>query len=187
MKLARDHLGHKHLHGDCSFSEITVWDYLMACKDLAWSKIINAKTLNLHLPLEIQFASHRKKIKTGEHFVKVINLGAQILNVNLVWENSCILSPTDWSILENTSYTPKGIPLTFDFGHFMLKKDRKTVLSQIDKFFLIYGKDIKHLHLHINNFRSDLHMNDPQRVKQFLGTKRFNRLIKDRTYIFEEG
>lgn len=121
-------------------------------------------------------------------FVRYVSFLSKIFHVRVFWENTNILNTTDWSYIENPSYIPNDTPLCFDLGHFILgEPSKEAALKKIDSFFSTHGSQIKHLHLHINDLKRDLHNEDQRQVVAFLGTERFNKLTQRQTYIFENG
>lgn len=182
-----DELGQPHRHAACRYEKISLQDYLLATRDVFVAKLLNAKTLNFHLPYEIQFESFRN-LKKGERFIKYVNTLAKIVHIPLYWENTSILDTTKWEIIENCKYLPSDQKLTVDIGHLILgSKNKAEALKRIDRIFKKHGKQIHHWHLHINNFKSDQHIHDKKKVITFLGKDRFNIITKNRTYIFEVG
>lgn len=187
MKFAKDERGWLHIHAFSFFRPLQKLDYFRGFIDIIIAALFRARTINFHLPYELQFNSYLN-LNKGWRYVQFLNWWAGRLKVMLVWENTNILNPQDWSLVENPVYIPKNLALCFDLGHFILgSKSKRAALLEIDRFFHRYGRFIRHLHLHVNNLRSDQHLHSPEQVIRFLGKRRFQILTAKRTFIFEPG
>ena len=174
-------------HATTSYNLITDRDYYQAVSDLYQAIKLDANILNFHIPFEIQFQNYRDFNKGYAYMNYVVKL-CNLFGVTAVWENAPILKYGEWSLVQNTDFIPKDYQLCLDIGHLMLgSKNQEEALRKIDDFMANYGHSVIHLHLHINNFIKDQHINDPELVKNFLGTERFLNLIANRTFIFEKG
>ncbi|OGK66572.1 hypothetical protein A2313_01020 [Candidatus Roizmanbacteria bacterium RIFOXYB2_FULL_41_10] len=187
MKFAKDEKGNLHVHASSFFRPLQFRDYWQGFLDIVLAFLFRARTLNFHLPYESQFKSYYHP-KAGWQYINFINFWSRIFGMKTVWENTNILNPKDWSLIENPSHIPKNLSLCFDLGHFILGSKSKTqALAKVDRFFKEHGRDIKHLHLHVNDLKRDKHYRSQRQVKAFLGQNRFQKLTKNRTYIFEKG
>jgi len=90
-----------------------------------------------------------------------------------------------------TYYTPvAGIPelreaVAKAAGNFLLgSKSKSEFKNRVDKILRRFGEQIKFLHLHENDFKSDKHKTD---IGKVIDQKLFMRLTNGREYIFEEG
>lgn len=185
MRIELDKQKRSHMHADCRFKPIELYDYALGVKDILLAIRDRAYSLNFHLPYEIQFASYRDE-KKGRRYIRFINAIARLCNVYVVWENTNILNTTDWSIVENPSNLPTDLNLCFDLGHYILgASSRDDAVAKVDAFFVSHGKAIKHMHLHVNDLVHDKHWYEESRIIDFLGEKRYQSMIRGRTYIFE--
>ena len=176
-----------HLHATSFFRKLVWFDYARGLAEILIAGQLKAATLNFHLPYESQFQSYYQPAKAKSYF-DFINFWALFFKVKVVWENTNILNPRDWSLVENPKYHPQNLDLCFDLGHFILgTKTQKQALGKVDSFFRRHGRQIKHLHLHINDLKHDLHWNKPAQVQKFLGIRRFKKLTHNRTFIYEKG
>ncbi|OGK12111.1 hypothetical protein A3C98_03980 [Candidatus Roizmanbacteria bacterium RIFCSPHIGHO2_02_FULL_37_15] len=168
-----------YVHASYSYSPLGVFHYIKAVKDLILARIVNAINITFHFPIELAFPSSINT-KRGIVYINWVEFWAKKLKVVVVWENISLLKKTDWSLLEQSTweYIPKRINLCLDTGHLILgeKNPRKRILEIIKK----YGRRIKHLHLHENDLKRDLHL-PPGKILKPL----FNLLIKGRTWIIE--
>lgn len=143
-------------------------------------------SLTVHLPLEIQHPSIFKNIKLGIIYIKFGELLKFIFQINLYWENAPLLEHGTWKLKYgqlNWDNIPDRISLCMDTGHLMLgsaniQEAQKRILNFSDRF----GKRIKHLHIHENNFKSDEHM----RPKKVITSSILNKIKTDRTFIYEK-
>lgn len=185
MRKAIDTEGRIHFHARTKYGRLEVKDYISALIDMIVCAKNKGYSINFHLPYEIQFESHRHK--SGYMFIVFVMFVGRFLPIKVFWENGNILNTKDWSLVEQCSELPHGLPLCLDIGHLMLgSKDRKEARARIESFEQEYGNDLKHLHLHVNNLVQDQHINDEEKVRKFLGEPLYNRLVSRRTYIFEE-
>ena len=186
LQVAYDQYGHPQPHAVTRYKPIEIEDWLNAIRDIVFSKNIGASKINFHLPDEIEFLS-RRDLPKGERFMDFVDAIANIVGITSVWENAYVADTKDWSCLENQSYIPSNRRLCLDIGHLILQsKDQNEALGRIDDFLNLHAEKIYHLHLHVNDLIRDLHHCDPELVRTFLGAERFERLIKDRTYIYEK-
>jgi hypothetical protein len=174
-------------HARTRYAPLELCDYERALVDIAVVRQNYTQPLNFHIPDEIQFAS-RRDIPRGLQFMNHVERVAIALGVGIVWENSAILDPDSWEFRENQSMIPAEFSLCLDIGHLMLgSKSQAEAIDRIDQFMESYGNQVRHLHLHINDFMFDRHWNQESSVVQFLGQTRFTELVTGRTYIFEKG
>ncbi|OGM18893.1 hypothetical protein A2686_05185 [Candidatus Woesebacteria bacterium RIFCSPHIGHO2_01_FULL_38_10] len=176
--------GHAHAY---TRGELLEWkDYVLLLRSVIESKTGGNKSLTVHLPYEIQHAEVRD-VKRGEFYISYGEVLKRNFSIKLYWENAPWLEHRNWSLkYDNTdwTYVPRTIDLCLDTGHLMLGcKNRDEFLSLLDMLIKDRGSQIKFLHLHENNFRSDDH--DP--VPGIVLTKSvMNWLIKDRDFIIEK-
>lgn len=187
LRVEYDHRVAPHPHAETHFGPIEEMDYLKALRDLYLAKDTGAAEVTFHIPDEIQLASCRNESR-GNHFIDFVCEAASTLGLRVVWENAPRLTPPDWSLVEQSTYVPARGDLCLDIGHKMLgARDKESALKSIDRFMEQHGSRVRHLHLHINDFKCDQHVNDPATVIEFLGLERFKRMTEHATYIFEKG
>lgn len=186
MKIQYDNQNNRHCHAGCRFRPIGMIDYLVGVVDVMTAKLWGCMSVNFHTPYEIQFAKYFDRRKKGQLFVNFIERVGGLVGIKVVWENTNILSTADWSLVSGSQRMPESVNVCFDTGHIVLgSKNKREALYRIDKFVSKYGQRIKLLHLHINNLRQDLHINNPDKVVNFLGKKRYQKLTNGRWVIFE--
>ena len=115
-------------------------------------------------------------------------LEERIFNINLFWENAPWLDHNSFSLkYQNTNWVrvPSKIDLCLDTGHLMLGcKNKKIFYRVLNDLLTKRGDQIKFLHLHENNFKSDDHIQVPGRV---LTKTIIKSLTKRRNFIFEKS
>lgn len=177
-----------HPHGSTRQHALEEFDFYSAVYDLLQADELGAADLNLHIPLELQFHDYAGNAARAWSYVDSIQKIAERLDLLVVWENVPFFNTSNWTAELNSQTIPLGIPLCLDTGHLMLGSANQTeALKRVDAFLETYGHFVKHLHLHINDFVSDQHNNNPLEVIEFFGTARFRTMTANRSYIFEKG
>lgn len=172
------------LHAHYRYAKITVRDYLLAVIDLLITKIIRAKNITFHLPVEVQFHSHSRFRIDGVDFIKWVGAIGRLLKIPVCWENTAWLNKGDWGLKEQTSWReiPENINLCLDTGHLILgSRSIQEARERIREFLKRYAKRVKHLHIHENDLIHDEHL-APNKI---IDKKLFNEIIKERTWIIE--
>ena len=176
-----------HYHAETLFEAIGWRHFVYLWWSLLVARLLSAKSLTAHLPLEIQ---HPKIFRNIVWVNKLIRLGEfwkEIFRVKLFWENAPLLvygtwilkfGQTDWHLV------PGNIDLCLDTGHLMqgsqsVSEARKRITKILGK----HGAKIKHLHLHENDLVHDNHW----RPKKILTKRLLDRLKSGRTFIYEKG
>lgn len=175
---------HAHAYTRGSFLE---WqDYGLLLRSSVECKFRKYKSLTVHLPFEIQHA----EVSNLESGLRYINYGQSlktIFCINLYWENAPWLNRGTWDLkYGNTDWSnvPRNIDLCLDTGHLMLGcKDKEDFLKKLSTLVGDRDTQIKFLHLHENNFRSDDHIPVPGIV---IGKEIMDSLIKNREWIVEK-
>jgi sugar phosphate isomerase/epimerase len=149
-------------------------------------KVISSKSVTVHLPLEIQHPKHFVKIKWAKRLIDFGEFWKRALKIPLYWENAPLLNEGTWDLVFGQTkwhLVPGDIDLCLDMGHLMLgAKSVKEARGAILKLLKKKGKQVKHLHLHENNFIHDTH-NKPGKV---LTNSFLKRIKKGRTFIYEK-
>jgi hypothetical protein len=176
-----------HAHARTRYELLNWQDYWLLFLSVVECKFRNYKSLTVHLPFEMQHGEvfNISKAKTYILFGEVLR---KIFRIKLYWENAPWLNYGSWDLkYENTNWVhvPKNINLCLDTGHLMLGvKSKKGFLKKLSWVMENYGGQIKHLHLHENDFESDQHISVPGKV---IDKKLFEKLIRGRSYIIEMG
>ncbi len=181
----RQQNGHYHAQ---TLYEVTGWRHFVY---LWWSllaaRLLSAKSLTAHMPLEIQHPRIFRKKELGNRLIGFGEFWKKIFSVKLYWENAPLLiygtwklkfGQTDWRLM------PETIDLCLDTGHLMQgSKNVSGARKRIEKILIKRGAMIKHLHLHENDLIHDSHW----RPKKILSKRLLGRLKSGRTFIFEKG
>lgn len=176
-----------HAHAYTRYSLLGIIDYWLLLRSIIEAKINNYPTLTIHLPFEIQ---HKKvfNLKKALLYIFFGEALRKIFEVNLCWENAPWLNYGTWDLkYGNTSwqYIPKNINLCLDTGHLMLgAKNKQEFAKKLETILRKRGEQIKHLHLHENNFKRDKHTPVPGKV---ITKNLFQELTQNRSYIVEFG
>lgn len=176
-----------HAHAYTRYSLLGFIDYWLLFRSIIETKIYGYPTLTTHLPFEIQ---HRQVLNLGKaySFIRFGETLRKIFKVNLCWENAPWLNFGKWNLKYGNTlwqYIPTNINLCLDTGHLMLgAKNKDTFNKRLQKVLKKRGIQIRHLHLHENNFQKDQHLPVPGKV---IAQSLFRKLIKNRTYIVEHG
>ena len=180
-----------HAHADTRYKPIGLIDYLNLFKNSFSTFWFKYKSLNVHLPFEIQHPKNYPNIKNGIVFIRYGELLKRIFKINLYWENApeevygqwtLKNGQTDWSLV------PLDIDLCLDIGHISLgSKSTVEARNLIDSLLNSHGTQIKHLHIHVNNLVSDQHLYEPTVVNKKFSESWIKELKKNRTFIYEKG
>jgi hypothetical protein len=178
-----------HAHAEPHFRELISSDYFVIAKNILQTRQAGYKSLTAHLPLEVQHASVYDNLMQGLIFIKFSEIAKRSANINLQWENAPLCKHDTWDLKHGQTmwyFIPTNIDLCLDTGHLMLgassiNEGRK----RIERILSDRGEQIKHLHVHVNNLISDLHITDPERVREVLGKPLLEKLTEGRTYIYE--
>lgn len=177
----------KHAHAYTNYSLLSWWDYVTLMGSAVEAKVNNYKSLSVHLPFEIQHEGVQN-LREAISFIYFGEFLKRVFGIKLYWENAPWLKVGSWNLkYGNTVWInlPRDIDLCLDTGHLMLgEKDKRSFLKKLKLIIHDRGGQIKHLHLHENDFRSDQHLAVPGRV---ITSKMIKELTKNRSYIFEKG
>lgn len=177
----------QHAHAYTSYSLLRWTDYINLVRSVAETRIYNYKSLTVHLPFEIQHPKFRN-IGKATSFISFGESLKRLFRIRLFWENAPWLNVGSWNLkFGNTNWdnVPKNIDICLDTGHLMLgEKNKRTFNRKLKIVIDHFGQQIKHLHLHENNFITDQHLPVPGKV---ISKKEFKKLIKSRSYIIEKG
>jgi sugar phosphate isomerase/epimerase len=176
-----------HAHAHTRYELLDWRDYLLLIKSCIEAKIMHNFSLTVHLPFEIQH-SQQLDVKKALKFISYGEFLKKVFKIKLYWENAPWLNYGTWDLkYKNTlwKYIPYDIDLCLDTGHLMLESHSKSeYLKKLNKLLKERGKQIRHLHLHENNFKSDQHKKVPGKI---INDKLVKTLTKNRSYIFEKG
>ncbi len=178
-----------HYHARTTYKETSALDYLRLVEDLAETKKKGGKSLNVHLPFEIQHPHIYTDTESGLRFIRFGELAKRPFDLPLYWENAPEQDTTFWELAHGQTkwhLVPHDIDLTLDTGHLMLgigPKGELAARNRIEGVLYQRGKQIKHLHLHENDFIHDEHW----RIGRVITEEFFQRMTNGRTYIFEAG
>ena len=177
----------KHAHAYTRYSLLERVDYLSLIRSVVETRVHKYKSLTVHLPFEIQHEVV-EDLDKARRFIYFGELLKKLFKIQLYWENAPWLNYGSWNLkYKNTSWKhiPLDIDLCLDTGHLMLgQKNKKVFLKKLEKIIEARGRQIKHLHLHENNLKSDKHVPVPGRI---INSKTFKKLTKNRSYIVERG
>lgn len=176
-----------HAHAYSRYERLNWRHYFYLFISIFVSKMKNYRSLTVHLPWEIQHPQHVSNFKKGMSFINFGERLKKILKIKLYWENAPALSEGIWDLkYENTDWQkiPKHIEICLDTGHLMLGcKSKEEFLNYLELILKQRDTQIKHLHIHENNFRSDNH-NMPNKI---LDSKLLSKLKQGRTFIYEKS
>ncbi len=176
-----------HAHAYTRYRLLSWKDYFLLLRSVIECKIGRYKSLTVHLPYEIQH-NQVKNIVKARKYIFFGEFLKKIFRINFYWENAPWLNNGSWTLkFGNTNWSkiPNNIDICLDTGHLMLGcKTSKHFKDLLNKVLSIRGKQVKHLHLHENNFVSDQHILVPGRV---ITKSLFKYLIKGKSYIVEKG
>ena len=184
----------KHLHAVSIYRPLAPAHFWWIIYSILYAKKKDCLSITHHLPFEIEhpqeFGVLGKKAAFG--FILYGELLKRIFGVKLFWENSPILNVGSWDLKygqTDWSSVPLFIELCVDMGHVMLGAKNKTeARKRITFLFKLRGSQIKHIHLHENDFKSDLHLKPfrQPKSKRVIDKKLFALLVANRSYIFED-
>ncbi len=184
----------KHLHAVSIYRPLAPAHFWWILYSIVFAKRNYCLSVTHHLPFEIEhpreFGLIGKSCAFG--FILYGEFLKKIFRVNLFWENSPVLNVGSWDLRygqTDWSNVPIFIDLCVDTGHLMLgSKDKYEARKRIQLFFNKRGGQIKHIHLHENDFKSDLHLKPFRRPisKRVINKKLFELLVANRSYIFED-
>jgi len=180
-----------HAHANTSYKSLQFKDFYRLLQNCIEVKSHQYKSLNVHLPFEVQHPKQYPNLTLGIWFIKYGEFLKKILGINLYWENAPEENYGKWDLTWGQTewkYVPINIDLCVDIGHLMIGS--KSVLDakkRIEAVIKNRGYQIKHLHLHINNFKSDQHINDPQAISLKMSKEWLRKLMINRTFIYEKG
>lgn len=178
-----------HAHAEPHFRGLQSSDYFVIVKNILQAHQEDYKSLTVHLPLEVQHPSFYPGLNRGLLFINFTETIKNLSNVKLQWENAPICKSPSWDLLCGQSvwdFVPENINLCLDTGHLMLGASSVVeARKRLESILSARGEQIKHLHVHVNNLVSDQHITDPEKIKRVIGEPLLQKLIKDRTYIYE--
>ena len=176
-----------HAHATSRYTNISDEDYRNLLSDICIVKEKKYKSLTVHLPLEIQHPHVYKKKNEGLRFIQFGECLKNFFRIKLYWENAPEEVTGEWSLRygqTDWTYVPHDIAICFDVGHCMIgAHDKDDAKKRIQIIFAKRGKQIKHLHIHENDFFHDTHQN----LGHILTHDFIKPFLRKRTYIFEKG
>lgn len=185
-----------HYHARTRYKETGVEDYRYLMGNFRIAKKLNAKSLNVHLPFEIQHPQVYPNLQNGKDFILFGEDLKQLYGIPLYWENAPEQVYMDWTLKHGQTEwesVPDNIELTLDTGHLIMGSvDVKEAQRRIEHVLFTRGLQIKHLHLHENDLIHDDHI-QVGTGSEFTGGKVITETIfmtltqGGRTYIFEKG
>ena len=172
-----------HAHATTRYKAIGLVDFFLLLRDCLETYIHNHKSINVHLPYELQHPHKFPGKRIGLSYVKFGEILKRMLHIQLYWENAPALIVGKWSLAygqTNLENIPTNINLCLDTGHLMLgsKNPGRTISTCLKRF----GKQIKHVHLHENDLKSDQHIPP----SKHLNKKLVKEIIQGRTWIIEK-
>lgn len=180
-----------HAHAKTSYQVLRLRDYFWLLINCLETKLCNYSSLNVHLPFEIQHPKHYPNLKNGLMFIMFGEKLKKILNIKLYWENAPEENFGKWNLKHGQTewrYVPKNIDLCLDIGHAILGfKTKLKAKNNIEKLIEKRGSQIKHLHIHVNDLKSDQHINNPKKVTEKLSEEWMENIKNNRSYIYEKG
>ncbi len=180
-----------HAHADTRYKLLGLIDFVRLWKNTVEAKQRGFLSLTVHLPFEIQHYQRYGRIWVGYLFVYWGELLKKVLGVKLYWENAPEENYGVWNLKSGQTLwekVPKNIDLCFDTGHFLIgKASIEAARAEILDFLDIRSSQVKHLHLHVNDLKTDQHKNDEEDIRKILSDEVVNKLMKSRSYIFEKG
>lgn len=178
---------HNHAHAYTIYDLLSAKHYLFLIKSVVECKLNRYKTLTVHLPFEIQH-KQVENLPNANRYIFFGELLKKIFKVKLYWENAPWLNVGTWDLkYGNTNWEaiPSNIELCLDTGHLMLGcKNKSEFYKLLNKVLKKSGTQIKYLHLHENNFISDIHVPVPGKV---IDRNLIRKIARNRDYIVEKG
>lgn len=176
-----------HSHAVPTYAETQLQNYVLLMQNLAEMKSHPYKSLNVHLPLEVQHPTVYPDVGKGLRFVRFGEVLKKLLQIKLFWENAPELNYGSWDLKHGQtdwSLVPTNIDLCLDTGHLMLGAGSdEAARERIQTVFLGRSDQIKHLHIHENDLVHDNH----DLIGRVITPALFTLLTANRTYIFEKG
>ena len=175
-----------HLHAVGLYKPISKKHFLSLCISLFYGKIVGAKSVTVHLPLEILHPKFYKNLTLAKKFINFGEFLTHHLKINLFWENAPLLNYETWTLKHGQNswkLIPKNIYLCLDTGHLILgARNTREARKRIVKIFNERKNQIRHLHIHENDLKSDSHEKPGKVVTKLL----LKKLTKSRSFIYEE-
>lgn len=191
MKVVDNHAHAEIYYHDVTYLNMVVHIYYLFTSMLVF-KFKRYSSLTTHLPYNLTEGSN---YHIARNFVLFGELLSKLLGIKIYWEYAPALNYGTWT-LKNINLDwqnifkkiPENILLCLDTGHVMLgsatKEDARSVIRLwISKF----GRRIRHLHVHENDFISDKHW-FPEKVSQtnrILTEEFIKEITEDRSFIYE--
>lgn len=176
-----------HAHAYTRYSLLGWRDYVLLLKSIVEGRMRSTKSVTVHLPFEIQHREVQNLYK-AYCYIWYGQFLKKVFGVKLYWENAPWLQYGTWDLKYTNiewTYIPYNIELCLDTGHLMLGcKNKEEFIKKLDEVERKRGNQIKHLHLHENDFIADKHISAPGKV---VTENIFEKIIKGRTYIVEKG
>lgn len=180
-----------HAHAKTRYLPISPLDYFYLLVDVASVKWCRYKSLNVHLPFEVQHPHIYRSTLFSRYFIFFGELLKKKFKINLFWENAPEENYGVWTLKygqTNWTNVPSDIDLCLDIGHFSLGyPSYRKARQEMDLFLSERGLQIKHLHLHTNNLLEDQHITDVTKVEKDFSKTFISKLKKNRSYIYERG
>lgn len=184
----------KHLHAISVYSPTSLKHFYVLFLSILFCKLKGLKSVTNHLPFEVEhpaeFNTFSKMLaKTYIFYGQFLK---QLFAVKLYWENSPVLNVGSWDLKYGQTdwqKVPGFLELTLDTGHLILgSRNKKEARDRLEFVLKIKGKQIKHLHLHENDLKTDLHLKWTKinKDKRIIDQKLFKSLTRGRSYIFED-
>ena len=167
-------------HATYSYERLNFWSFAVAVKEILLARWLGARNLTFHFPVELAFVSCLNETVGGK-YVRWVEWWAMKLGVQVVWENIVWLSEKDWSLKEKMmwDHIPFGVNLCMDTGHLMIGS--VDPVAEIRSFIKKFGKRIKHLHIHENDLKHDLHLPPGEVLKPMF----IEEITRGRTWMYE--
>lgn len=176
-----------HLHADIVYGPILGRHFWYLLKGLLWGKVNNCRSVTTHLPLEIMHPGIYRKLGEARLLIRFGEVVKKLVGMRLYWENAPLLRYRKWNLRHGQmswKLVPREIELCLDTGHLIL--GAKTVVEARRRIEVVLeerGKQIRHLHLHENDFKTDQHRHEWKVLTPTLMRK----LKQGRSYIYEKG
>ncbi|MEK7497840.1 MAG: hypothetical protein AAB656_02890 [Patescibacteria group bacterium] len=183
--IAKNQLQERHLHAYTEYADTSLRHYLKLALSIVVCICIRAKSVTVHLPLELQHPKVYKNLDRGSHFIDFGEFLKKTFGINLYWENAPLLNYGTWNLkFGQTEWIriSKKIDICLDTGHLILGAKSATLArKRILKVITERGNQIKHLHISENDFVYDQH----KRPKKIITKKLLKVITKNRTFIYE--
>lgn len=190
-----------HAHASTLFDIVSWKHYVALLNSFLICLVLRPKSLTTHIPLELQHVEMRfhytpDGLVKALRFVRFGEYLKRLTGIKLYWENAPLLKVGTWDlkyknpVITSFDFMPLDAELCLDTGHAMLGySSKETARAIIYGVLSLYGSMIKHLHIHENDLVHDKHWNprDIHPLKRVLTKPILEKLMKDRSYIFEKG